>query len=84
MVIVAVSAFVIAVLYGLIGNLVVWLVLSHRKVPLRFGMSGVPFYLYGACNRLSPPSPALKRFALSTNVSFILAFPLLIWMQIVT
>jgi hypothetical protein len=84
MAIVAVFFFVIAILYGVIGNLVVWFVLSHRKVPMRFMMSAIPFYLYGACNRLLPPSPALKRFALSTNVSFILAIPLLFWMLIVT
>jgi hypothetical protein len=79
MLVLAVSAFLVAALYGIFGNVIVWLMLTHRKVPLRFIWSGAPFYLYRVCNRMSPPSPTLKAFALSTNVALILAVPLLIW-----
>ena len=78
----AMSASVLAVLYAVIGNGIVFLFLARRKVPLRFMWSGTPFYLYGVCKRLSPPMPALKAFALSTNIALLLAFPLLVWTQI--
>ena len=78
----AMPAFVLAVLYAVIGNAIVFHVLVRRKVPLRFMWSGTPFYLYGMCNHLSPPLPALKAFALSTNMALILAVPLLILTQI--
>jgi hypothetical protein len=75
----ALLAFVLTVLYAVVGNTMVLLILIRRKAPLRFMWSGTPFYLYGMCNRLSPPSPALKAFALSTNIALIVAVPLLIW-----
>jgi hypothetical protein len=75
-------AFVLTVLYAVIGNAIVFLILAQRKVPLRFMWAGTPLYLYGMCKRLSPPMPILKAFALSTNISLLLAVPLLIWSQV--
>jgi hypothetical protein len=71
------AAFAFAVLYAVIGNAVVFLILARRKTPVRFWRSGLPFYLYGVCNRSTPPtSRALRGFALSTNIAAILAIPL--------
>jgi len=70
------AAFAFAVLYAVIGNAVVLLILVHRKAPIRFWRSSLPFYLYGVCNRSTPPtSRALRGFALSTNIAAILAIP---------
>jgi hypothetical protein len=68
--------------YAAIGNAVVGLVLLRRKIPVRFMWSGTPFYLYGACTRMTPRSRTLIAFALSTNISLLLAVPACIWFSI--
>jgi hypothetical protein len=71
------AALAFAVAYAVIGNAVVGLILARRKASISFWRAGLPFYLYGVCNRLTPPtSRALRGFALSTNIAGILAIPL--------
>jgi hypothetical protein len=73
---IAVVAFAVTVLYGVIGNVVIYIILLHRRAPVRFSLSAMPLYLYGVCNRSVPPvRRALKFFALSTNIALILAIP---------
>ena len=77
--------FAICIAYGAIGNAVVLLILRRRKMPLRLIWSGTPFYLYGVCNRSSPPvGKVLTGVALSTNIALLAAIPALIWMQVST
>lgn len=72
----AAIAFASCVTYSVVGNALVLLVLIRRKTPLRFMWAGTPFYLYGICNRSTPPtSRALRGFALSTNIALFLAIP---------
>jgi hypothetical protein len=79
----AAIAFAVCVVYGVIGNAIVLFALVRRKTPMRLMWTGVPFYLYGLCNRSSPPvSRALTGFALSTNIALLLAIPALIWLQL--
>jgi len=77
---IAAGALVLTVAYAIIGNALVLLVLLHRQTPLRMMLTGMPFYLYGVCNRSTPPAGRFVRaFALSTDVSLLLAIPSCIW-----
>ena len=74
-----VAAFVAAVVVAALGNVVVYVLLRRRGVPIRFIWAGTPFYLYGLCVRAQPPVSAhLRRFALVTNIAFIAAIPLVL------
>ena len=64
-------------LYAIFGNIVVYVVLIDRKIPVSFMWSGTPFYLYRVCGREPDKTGiVLKRFALSTNIAFFLTFAL--------
>jgi hypothetical protein len=81
----ALSIFAASIAYAAIGNTAVLLILLGRKIPLRFIWAGTPFYLYGLCNRATPPtSRALRAFALSTNIALLLAIPSWIWFEAVS
>ena len=81
----ALSIFAASIACAAIGNAAVLLVLIVRKIPLRFIWAGAPFYLYRVCNRATPPtSRALRAFALSTNIAFLLAIPTWIWFEAVS
>jgi hypothetical protein len=72
-----VAAFAAAVITAVFGNLLVYVLLTRRGVPVRFLWSGTPFYLYKLCVRAQPPvRPSVCRLALATNVAFIAAFVL--------
>ena len=72
-----VAAFVAAGLTAVLGNVLVYILLSRRGVPINFMWSGTPFYLYKLCVHAQPPvPPSLCRLALVTNVAFIAAFVL--------
>jgi len=76
----AVGVFVITVAYTVIGSALVLLVLLHRKIPVRIMRAGMPFHLYGVCNRSTPATGRfLRALALSTDVSLLLAIPSCIW-----
>ena len=68
-------AFAASVVYAVIGNAVVYLLLVRRKVALRKLWAGTPGYLYTQCVRSNGAvGPLLTRFALSTDIAFVLAF----------
>jgi hypothetical protein len=68
-------AFAVAVLYAVLGNVAVYIVLMRRGVPVRSMWAGTPGYLYRVCARADGiVGAALRRFALSTNIAFLLAF----------
>jgi hypothetical protein len=68
------AAILVAGVAAALGNVVVYVSLCRRGVPVKFFWSGTPFYLYGLCVRAAPPvAPWLRRLALATNVVFILA-----------
>jgi hypothetical protein len=60
---------VISVVYAVFGNVAVYLLLLRRHVPMKSLWAGAPGYLY----RLTPGGTALRRFALTTNVAFVVA-----------
>jgi hypothetical protein len=64
----------VCIVYAVIGNAVVFVLLTRRKVPLRFMWAGTPTYLYRACvDAGSNVGAGLRRFAFSTNVAFVIA-----------
>lgn len=65
--------FTVSAAYAVLGNVAVYLALTRRNVPLRFIWAGTPGYLYRICVASPAVSPGLCRFALSTNVAFIIA-----------
>jgi hypothetical protein len=68
--------FALSITYAVVGNVVVLLILIRRRTPFRFIWAGTPLYLYGICNRSTPPtSRALTGFALSTNIALFVAIP---------
>jgi hypothetical protein len=82
---IATSAFALFAAYAAIGNTIVLIILIRRRIPLSLMWAGVPFYLYGVCNHSSPPATrALTAFALSTNISALLAIPTLIWFEAIS
>jgi hypothetical protein len=81
----ALTAVVVCIAHAVIGNAIVGLILLHKKIPMRMMWAGTPFYLYGVCNRASPPvGTALRTFALSTNIALILTIPSLVWFSVVS
>jgi hypothetical protein len=61
-------------LYALLGNLMVYGILNRRKVQLSSLWAGTPGYLYRVCARETEVvGPTLRRFALSTNIAFLMA-----------
>lgn len=61
-------------IYAVLGNVIVYFVLIRRKVPLRSIWAGTPGYLYHICLRERViVSTRLRRFALSTNIAFLIA-----------
>jgi hypothetical protein len=77
-----VVAFAGTVAYAVLGNFAVYIILASRKVPVRFGWAGTPFYLYRVCVQASPEMPRLRTFALSANIAALLAIPTWIWSAI--
>jgi hypothetical protein len=75
-------AFMGTVAYAVLGNFAVYVILVSRKVPVRFGWAGTPFYLYRVCVQASPAMPRLRTFALSTDIAALLAIPSWIWFAI--
>lgn len=66
--------FVIAVVYAILGNLVAYVMLASRGVPVHTFFAGVPGYLYRICVSAGPSvSINLRRFCLSTGVAFLVA-----------
>jgi hypothetical protein len=66
--------FAISVSYAVIGNATVLWILIRRGVEVRFLWSGTPGYLYRICaQNASAAGKGLRRFALSTNIAFIVA-----------
>lgn len=77
--------FAACIIYAVVGNAIVLLVLVCRKTPLQWIWAGMPFYLYGICNRSSRPAArATIAFALSTNIAALLMVPAAIWLSLVT
>ena len=72
------TAFVFSVLYAVLGNLVVYLILSRRQIPMRFVWAGTPTYLYRVCRQTPEVGLKLRRFAASTDVAFVFAMVLLL------
>ena len=68
--------------YAVLGNFAVYVILVSRKVSLRFGYAGLPFYLYRVCVEASPAMPRLRAFALSTDIALLLAPRAWIWASI--
>jgi hypothetical protein len=65
------------VLYAVLGNIIVYFILIHRKVPLRSIWAGTPAYLYRICVReRTLVGDSLRRFAFTTNVAFLVAMAL--------
>jgi hypothetical protein len=75
-------AFAASVVYAAAGNAIMVRILSRRRIPFRSVWAGTPFYLYGVCIRMTPASRALRAFALSTDVAFVLALPVGAWLMI--
>lgn len=65
--------FAVSVAYAVIGNAVVYICLSRRKIHFRSIWAGTPGYLYRRCVASPAVGAGLCRFALSTNVSFVVA-----------
>jgi hypothetical protein len=80
--VIPVLAFMGTVGYAVLRNVAVYIILASRKVPMRFGWAGTPFYLYRVCAQASPAMPRLRTFALSTNIAALLAIPSWIWLAI--
>ena len=74
------SIFVFCVVYAVFGNLVVYLILSRRGVPMRFMWAGTPTYLYRVCAKSPDVGVALRRFAASTNIAFVVAMLFVIFL----
>ena len=72
--------FVLSIVYAVLGNVVVYLILSRRKVPMRSMWAGTPTYLYRVCRQSPVVGVVLCRFVASTNVAFIVAMLLLIFL----
>ena len=71
---VLIVAFGLSVLYAVLGNVVVYWLLVRRRVAVRFFWSGTPGYLYRVCAQATPSVGIhLRRFAYSTNVAFLAA-----------
>ena len=68
------AIFVFSALYAVISNIIVYSALKRRKIPLPFGRSGMPGYLYRVCAKEPTVGTALRRFAFSTNVAYVIAF----------
>lgn len=73
-------AFAASVAYAGAGNALIAGILCRRRIPFRSIWAGTPFYLYGVCIRMSPDSRGLRLFALTTDVAFVLALPLGVWL----
>jgi hypothetical protein len=72
-----VGVFVAAVLTAVVGNVIVYVLLARRGIPIRFVWAGTPFYLYKLSVRAQPPvRPSISHLALATNVAWIVAFVL--------
>ena len=72
-----IAAFAISVVYAVFGNVLVYVLLARRGIAMRFMWVGTPGYLYRLCMGAEPPVSAwLKRFALSTNIAFVVAMVL--------
>lgn len=71
--------FALSVVYAVLGNVVVFVILSRRRVPMRFMWAGTPTYLYRVCRRSSAVGVLLRRFAASTDVAFVVAMLLAIF-----
>jgi hypothetical protein len=66
--------FTFSVLYAVLGNVIVYLILIRRRVPVRSIWAGTPGYLYRICvKERTIVGNRLRRFALSTNIAFIVA-----------
>jgi hypothetical protein len=69
--------FALSIAYAVIGNVVVYVILIRRKVPVRFLWAGTPGYLYRICaNQSGLVSSGLRKFALSTNILFLVGIVL--------
>ena len=72
-------AFAAAVLYAVVGNVVVYFALRRRSVTLRPLWAGTPGYLYRVCvDAGAVVGMGLTRFAFSTVIAFLLALLLVI------
>ena len=68
------GAFVVCGVYAVFGNVVVYITLVRHGIPVRFMWAGTPGYLYRICATPNPAlGPGLRRFALSTNIAFVVA-----------
>lgn len=65
--------FVFSVAYAVLGNVAVYVILARREVPIRFMWAGTPTYLYRLCRQSPAVGVALRRFAASTDVAFLVA-----------
>jgi hypothetical protein len=68
--------FVASVSFAVLGNAIVYIILVHRKVPLRSFWAGTPGYLYRVCVNSPSVGTRLRRFAFSTNIAFLTAIVL--------
>ena len=71
------SGFVASVLLAVFGNLIVYVRLVRRGIPVRFVWAGTPGYLYRTALRVDPAVAAsVRALALVSVISFFLAFVL--------
>lgn len=69
--------FALSVLYAVLGNVFVYGILIRRKIQVRSLWAGTPGYLYRVCaTETAIIGPGLRRFALSTNIAFLVAMVL--------
>jgi hypothetical protein len=61
--------FALSLAYAVLGNVAVYLMLPHRGTAINSFWVGVPGYLY----KFTVAGTGLRRFALSTNVAFLIA-----------
>ena len=66
--------FVCCVTYAVVGNLIVYVILVQRGIPVRSLWAGTPTYLYRICLDATPSvGKSLRRFAFSTDIAFFVA-----------
>lgn len=60
--------FALSVAYAVLGNVIVYVILLRRHVPVSFMWAGTPGYLYRVCVA-ARVGVCVQRFAFSTNIA---------------
>ena len=71
---VAANLFVLCLSYAIVGNAIAYVILARRGIPVRFLWAGTPGYLYRVSSEDPRAGASLRRYCLSTNIAFVLAF----------